>query len=132
MEKDGRDIDYVTASRVLRTALAVIVDITSAGEPVDIKQFGEFSPRVSNYKSCQRTSTTITVRLRMCEDWKRKCKVSSQMRKYAYEKEKEDKLVKKAAEKGRCPVCGRQTEGQPPVCPSCGSKPFERQEEKRG
>jgi len=51
------------------------------------------------------------------------------MDKYAYEKETQDPTVKTASEKGRCPKCGKETEGQPPVCPSCGSEPFEKRED---
>jgi rubrerythrin len=45
------------------------------------------------------------------------------MDKYGY-KPNEDDTVKTAAEKGKCPACGTPTEGNPPVCPKCGSKPF--------
>lgn len=48
------------------------------------------------------------------------------MEKYGYEQEKKDPQVKEAAEKGKCPKCGDNLIGHPPVCPKCGSEPFEK------
>ena len=50
------------------------------------------------------------------------------MEKYGYEPEKPPDLEKRAGEARRCPECGSELEGHPPVCPSptCGSRPFER------
>lgn len=48
------------------------------------------------------------------------------MEKYGYEKD--DETAKTAAEKGKCPECGSLLEGSPPVCPKCGSEPFEKKE----
>lgn len=53
------------------------------------------------------------------------------MEKYGYEKEPDpDEKTKTAAKKGVCPVCGKPVEGNPPVCPSHGSEPFEKREDK--
>lgn len=53
------------------------------------------------------------------------------MEKYGYEREKDpDDKTKTAAVKGRCPICGDEISGNPPVCPSHGSEPFEKREEK--
>lgn len=50
------------------------------------------------------------------------------MEKYGYEKDKDDPTVKTASQKGRCPKCGERVSGSPPICPKCGSEPFEKQE----
>jgi len=50
------------------------------------------------------------------------------MDKYGYEQDKEQDLVKKASEDGKCPICGATLEGSPPVCPKHGSEPFEKRE----
>jgi hypothetical protein len=50
------------------------------------------------------------------------------MEKYGYEPESKDPKVKEASASGVCPVCGSKLEGQPPACPTHGSKPFERRE----
>jgi hypothetical protein len=52
------------------------------------------------------------------------------MEKYGYEKEKNDEKIKTAAKKGKCPICGKDVTGNPPVCPQHGSKPFEKRERK--
>jgi hypothetical protein len=46
--------------------------------------------------------------------------------KHGYEQERSNENVKTAAEKGRCPICGAETTGSPPVCPNHGSEPFEK------
>lgn len=51
------------------------------------------------------------------------------MDKHGYEQDQD--LGKTATEKGKCPQCGSPLSGQPPVCPKCGSEPFEKKEEKR-
>lgn len=48
------------------------------------------------------------------------------MEKYGYGKEEKDPKVKEAAQKGKCPSCGSELKGSPPVCKNCGSKPFEK------
>jgi len=53
------------------------------------------------------------------------------MDKYGYEPEPDQPSVKTAVEREKCPVCGRQLVGQPPVCPRCGSLPFEPHKEKQ-
>lgn len=52
------------------------------------------------------------------------------MDKYGYEAEKKNE--KTAAETGKCPVCGSELNGNPPVCPKCGSEPFERRDGEPG
>lgn len=47
------------------------------------------------------------------------------MDKHGYKPNEDDPTVKTAAEKGKCPACGAPTRGHPPVCPNCGSEPFE-------
>lgn len=47
------------------------------------------------------------------------------MEKYGYEVE-EGEGIKTASEKGKCPICGAEVTGNPPVCPVHGSEPFER------
>lgn len=47
------------------------------------------------------------------------------MEKYGYQP-KNDKS-KQASEGSGCPRCGAELKGEPPVCPNCGSKPFERE-----
>lgn len=51
------------------------------------------------------------------------------MEKHGYEQERSNDNVKTAAEKGRCPICGAETTGSPPVCPNHGSEPFEKRPE---
>jgi len=48
------------------------------------------------------------------------------MDKYGYVPEDEDEGVKTAAAKGKCPICGSDLAGNPPVCPIHGSAPFEK------
>lgn len=48
------------------------------------------------------------------------------MEKYGYEPDKPKDLEKRAGDKARCPSCGNLLTGHPPVCPNCGSRPFER------
>jgi rubrerythrin len=50
------------------------------------------------------------------------------MEKYGYEEDHD--LTKKATEAGKCPQCSSPLEGNPPVCPKCGSEPFEKKKEK--
>jgi len=47
------------------------------------------------------------------------------MEKYGYEPDKKEH-VKQAAQEGVCPICGTPTQGNPPVCPTHGSTPFEK------
>lgn len=47
------------------------------------------------------------------------------MDKYGYKKREDDDTVKVATQKGKCPRCGADLNGNPPVCPNCGSEPFE-------
>lgn len=49
------------------------------------------------------------------------------MEKHGYDQDRD--LAKTAAEKGKCPQCGSPLSGQPPVCPNCGSEPFEKRED---
>lgn len=53
------------------------------------------------------------------------------MEKYGYE-QVDDPKVKVASKKGHCPKCGEKTDGAPPVCPKCGSEPFEKREQDDG
>jgi hypothetical protein len=52
------------------------------------------------------------------------------MEKYGYKKEEKDSKIKESSEKGKCPICGEQIKGNPPVCPNHGSEPFEERNDK--
>jgi rubrerythrin len=59
------------------------------------------------------------------------------MEKYGYEPENPPELEKRAGKSSHCPACGATLQGSPPVCPNCGSRPFEKrrpngQEEESG
>ena len=47
------------------------------------------------------------------------------MDKYGYRRDEEDPNVKTAVDKNTCPKCGSSLSGNPPICPNCGSEPFE-------
>lgn len=47
------------------------------------------------------------------------------MDKHGYKQRDDDPTVKTATKKGVCPQCGAPVSGGPPVCPNCGSEPFE-------
>jgi hypothetical protein len=46
------------------------------------------------------------------------------MDKFGYEVDTDN--TKTAAEKGKCPICGAELQGSPPICPEHGSEPFEK------
>jgi hypothetical protein len=52
------------------------------------------------------------------------------MDKYGYDQNGTSDNSKTAAEKGKYPECGSELTGNPPVCPKCGSAPFEKKEKK--
>lgn len=135
-ELHRRDIEvsYDVARLVIELALEVIKNETSKGSPVSFPRFGTFKPRfrvvaIANWAGW-------VVRLNRHPDWTRKCRLQKGVipmkEKYAYEQEQKNPKVKTASERGRCPECGAELRGNPPVCPNHGSKPFERREDDEG
>lgn len=127
------EVSYDVAKLVIQLALEVVQRETSKGSTVYLDGFGRFKPRLQ----VRGGVPFWRIYLKMSQQWRSLCIIHRKgeiprMDKYAYEKEQEDPKVKTAAEKGRCPKCGAEVQGNPPVCPTHGSEPFERREDGEG
>lgn len=137
--------EYV--KKVVDAVFNSIKEAVLCGDSVAIKGFGTFDARLieshrmfNNYKKqYSKTRPYIRISFKTASGWREELKVlirpqrraarkKIEMEKYGYEKSKDDKKAKTAAEKGRCPLCGLKIKGRPPVCPKHGSEPFEERE----
>ena len=110
----------------LREALNVIMDVTSSGERIRLMGFGDFNVSLRRSKGINTKGRQyLRIYLKVCDAWRRRLCVEKNMEKYGVELDK-NKGTKLAAEKGKCPACGKTLSGNPPICPACGSKPLEK------
>ncbi len=127
------EVSYDVAKLILELALEIIKQETSKGGTVWLDNFIKFQPKFEKYSTGW---SGWKIRMRRSPDWRQRCRFTRgetpMKEKYAYEKEQEDPRVKTASEKGRCPKCGAEVRGNPPVCPNHGSEPFERREDGEG
>lgn len=136
---------------IVRVLFEVITEAILNDDPVRIQHFGliwaKFVPggRIIYNVFIGRDTVErprIELKFRACPGLKKrvrnlqsvlrakfKKKMEAEMEKYGYEPKEQEELVKEANELGVCPKCGETLSGQPPVCPQCGSEPFEGQDE---
>lgn len=114
------------AARILREAFEVIMEATSSGERVRIARFADFNVSIRRSKGISvKGRKHIRIYLKICPGWRDRCRLEKNMEKYGVELDK-NHGEKLAAEKGKCPACGKTLSGNPPICPDCGSKPLEK------
>lgn len=116
-------------SSVLWCALSAIVETCRTGEKVGVSGFGVFTRRTSKPSTAfGKTVPAITTL---------KFKPSPKIREFTMEKygvEFEDGHEKQGSQGNtadKCPACGRELDG-PAHCPRCGTKPFEKRQDKKG
>ena len=132
-ELERRDIEISSelVETILKMMFTLTKETTSHGESVVLENFCTFVPSFVG----KRGYNQWRVHLRQAESWKRMCRMrkgkKDMMDKHGYEPQQDDPTAKTASEKGRCPVCGAETTGSPPVCPTHGSEPFERKDDGR-
>jgi nucleoid DNA-binding protein len=128
LEKKDWTVDRWFLALALREFLDLIVEATSLGETVKLKGFGEFRPSIrTSAAEAFKGRRYINVYLRQSKNWKKRCHLEKDMEKYGVELDKNSEHVKKASERGKCPICGAELSGNPPLCPNCGSRPLEKE-----
>lgn len=130
--------------RVVDEVFTTIIAATLQGEDVRIKKFATLypmmrAPHLAYSAKGARTKMSkpyIRIMFKASGAWKKALadtlKRRTSMEKYGYEQEKKDPKVKEASVSGRCPKCGAELQGKPPVCPQHGSEPFEKREPNGG
>lgn len=126
--------------RVVDEVFTSIIAATLQGEDVRIKKFATFYPKLcpprrafsGKERKLVMSKPHVRIIFKASDVWKRALadtlKRRTSMEKFGYEQDKKDPKVKEASVSGRCPKCGAELRGQPPVCPTHGSEPFEKRD----
>lgn len=138
LKKSGLHINRAIITKVLTIAFHKIMDATITGEMVRIRGFANFRPAIRVFTLPRRgvRVSLMDVSMQRCYGWRRRGKLKTEaiskeemkrkkMEKYGYETDENGAFIKNASESGKCPKCGGELSGKPPVCSKCGSEPFE-------